>query len=112
MYYFKEFVSKYNLKKQLSDCEFYVTDNRLVIDGPDFRLSVYGWPDNRVVTANKVTGVNRIMRFGYNGTQRCTAYVKQCLETLGVDTLEDDWNTEKIHQILRDSLCEECRKEI
>lgn len=111
MYYFKEFATKYNLIDQLSDYQFYITDDRLVVDGPDFRLSVYGWPDNRVVTANKVTGVNRIIRFGHNGTWRCTQYVKQCLEALGVDTLEPDWDDAKIHQILRDSLCDECRSQ-
>ena len=108
MYYFNEFVTKFNLRDQLGDCQFYVTDDRLVVDGPDFRLSVYGWPDNRVVTANKVTGVNRIIRFGHNGTRRCTQYVKQCLEALGVDTLGPDWDAVKIHRILRDSLCDEC----
>lgn len=111
MYYFKELVSKYNLEKQLPECKIYATDNRLVIDSIDYRLSVYGWPDNRVVTSNKITGTHRIRRFGPNGKEKCRALLMTCLETLGVDTLEADWDMDKIKSILNDCLCDECRRQ-
>lgn len=97
MYYFKEFVKKYNLDKQFSESYLYVTDDRLVIDLPNYRLSVHGWPDNRVIAMNKIMGIIVTKRFGHNGTARCRNYVMSQLEIMGTDTLEGDWDTERVH---------------
>lgn len=109
MYYFKEFAKKYDLENQLADCRLYITDDRLVIDNSNYRLSVYGWPDNRVVTMNKISGIHKIRRFGPSGKDKCQAFIMDCLAGMGVDTLEGDWDQEKIKLQLRDSLCDECR---
>lgn len=109
MYYFKEFAKKYDLENQLADCQLYITDDTLVIYGVDYRLSVYGWPDNRVVIVNRATGIHTIRRFGPGGKNRCRAFVMDCLAKMGLDTLEGDLEQEKIEPQLRDSLCDECR---
>jgi hypothetical protein len=85
MYHFREFAKKLNLVDQLPGYDIVVRCDRILIDGADYRLDVYGWPDNRVVFANKVTGQNTIKRFGHNGRDKCRKFYLDCLESIGVD---------------------------
>ena len=85
MYHFKEFAKKVNLVDQLPGCDVIVRCDRILIDAPDFRLDVYGWPDNRVVFANKMTGVNTIKRYGHTGGEKCRETYYEMLESIGVD---------------------------
>lgn len=85
MYHFREFAKKLNLVDQLPGCDIAVRCDRILIDAPDFRLDVYGWPDNRVVFANKMTGQNTIKRYGHNGGDRCRKTYLEWLESIGVD---------------------------
>lgn len=85
MYNFREFAKKLNLVDQLPGCDIAVRCDRILIDAPDFRLDVYGWPDNRVVFANKMTGVNTIKRYGHTGGEKCRETYYEMLESIGVD---------------------------
>lgn len=85
MYHFKEFAKKINLVDQLPGCDVVVRCDRILIDAPDFRLDVYGWPDNRVVFANKMTGLNTIKRYGHTGGEKCRETYYEMLESIGVD---------------------------
>lgn len=90
MFYFKEYVEKYNIDKQLPYCHLRVFDSLLIVDTLDYRICVYGWPDNRVIVANLMTGINTIKRFGPKGKDKCEAYLKSCLENLGVEFPEEE----------------------
>lgn len=85
MYHLREFALSLNLSDQLPGCNISVHCDRILIDSIDFRLDLYGWPDNRVVFANKVTGQNTIKRFGHNGRDKCRKFYLDCLESIGVD---------------------------
>lgn len=85
MYHFKEFAKKINLVDQLPGYDIVVRCDRILIDGADYRLDVYGWPDNRVVFSDKLTGQNTIKRFGHNGAEKCRKFYYDCLESIGVD---------------------------
>lgn len=85
MYRFKEFAKKVNLVDQLPGCNVIVRCDRILIDSPDFRLDVYGWPDNRVVFANKMTGVNTIKLYGHTGGEKCRETYYEMLESIGLD---------------------------
>jgi len=85
MYHLREFAESLNLPDQLPGCGISVHCDRILIDSIDFRLDLYGWPDNRVVFANKVTGQNTIKRFGHNGRDKCRKFYLDCLESIGVD---------------------------
>lgn len=85
MRHFKEFVEKINLFDQLPGYIIVVRCDRILIDGPVYRLDVYGWPDNRVVFSDKMTGRNTIKCFGYNGVEKCRKFYYECLESIGVD---------------------------
>lgn len=85
MYHLREFAESLNLPDQLPGCSISVHCDRILIDSIDFRLDLYGWPDNRVVFANKVTGQNTIKRFGHNGRDKCREFYLNCLESIGVD---------------------------
>jgi len=85
MYHFREFANKLNLVDQLPDYNIAVRCDRILIDGVDYRLDVYGWPDNRVVFSDKLTGQNTIKRFGHSGTEKCRKFYYDCLESIGVD---------------------------
>lgn len=85
MYHFREFAKKLNLADQLPGYNVAVRCDRILIDGDDYRLDVYGWPDNRVVFADKLTGQNTIKRFGHNGRDKCRKFYLDCLESIGVD---------------------------
>lgn len=90
MFYFKDYVTRYNIDNQLSYYKITARDNILAIDGLDYRICVYGWPDNRVTVANKITGVNTIKRFGPHGRDKCESYFRSCLEILGVEFPEEE----------------------
>ena len=90
MYFFKQFVEKYNIDNQLPDFIVLVEDSFLIIENIDYRLCVYGWPDNRVAMSNLMVGVNTIKRFGPKGRDKCEAYLKSCLEKFGVEFTEDE----------------------
>ena len=86
MYHMREFAEKLNLVDQLPGYSISVHCDRILIDGLDFRLDLYGWPDNRVVFSNKVTGMNTIKRYGHAGGKQCRETYLDFLESLGVDT--------------------------
>lgn len=85
MRHFKEFAEKINLFDQLPDYIIVARRDRILIDGPVYRLDVYGWPDNLAVFANKMTGQNTIKRYGHNGADKCRKFYLECLESIGVD---------------------------
>lgn len=85
MYHLREFAESLNLSDQLPGYTISVHCDRILIDSIDFRLDLYGWPDNRVVFANKVTGQNTIKRFGHSGRDKCRKFYLDCLESIGVD---------------------------
>ena len=89
MFYFKDYVKKHNIDNQLPNDVVFATDTYLSVDTLDYRICVYGWPDNRVSVANKITDINTIKRFGPGGRDKCEAYLKSCLEILGVDFPEE-----------------------
>lgn len=90
MFFFKDYVKQYNIDNQLPNYIVVATNNYLMVDGIDFRVSVYAWPDNRVAVSDKISGVNTIKRFGPKGGIKCKAYLKSCLEVLGVDFPEEE----------------------
>ena len=85
MYHFREFAKKLNLVDQLPGYDIAVRCDRILIDGIDYRLDFYGWPDNRVVFSDKMTGQNTIKRFGHNSGEKCRKFYYECLELIGVD---------------------------
>lgn len=86
MYHMRSFAVKLNLVDQLPGYRISVYCDRILIDGLDFRLDLYGWPDNRVVFSNKMTGMNTIKRYGHAGGAQCRETYLDFLDTLGVDT--------------------------
>ena len=90
MYYLKNFAVKISLKDQMPSNSVIARDDRIFIDFPNIRLGLYGRPDNRACFANKITGINTINRFGYNGTLRCNKYYIEMLNAIGVDTTSLD----------------------
>ncbi len=90
MYYLQDYVMKHNIDNQLPNDIVFATENYLLVDTPDYRACVYGWPDNRVTIANKITGINTIKRFGPSGRDKCECYLRSYLEYLGVNFLEED----------------------
>lgn len=85
MYHLREFAESLNLPDQLPGCNIAVRCDRILIDALDFRLNLYGWPDNRVVFADKMTGQITIKRFGHNRSDKCRKFYLECLESIGVD---------------------------
>lgn len=90
MFYFKDYVTRYNIDNQLPYSKITARDDTLVIDAFDYRICTYGWPDNRVTVANKITGINTIKRFGPLGHDKCESYLRSCLEILGVEFSEEE----------------------
>ena len=110
MHYLKDFVKKYNIDNQLSNYKVTVTDDRILIDGLDYRLDLYGWPDNRVVALNKITNQYTIKRFGPKGTTQCKDYYLTCLGTLGVETLDAEFDSRVFAVEIKRTLCPDCRE--
>lgn len=86
MFYLKDLADTLSLADQLPIFSVIARDDRILMDSDDYRLDLYGWPDNRVVFADKLTGKNVIKRFGPDDTVKCWDFYIECLETLGVDT--------------------------
>lgn len=86
MFYLKDLADTLSLADQLPNFLVIARDDRILMDSDDYRLDLYGWPDNRVVFADKLTGKNVIKRFGPDHTVKCWDFYIECLETLGVDT--------------------------
>lgn len=86
MFYLKDAAGTLSLVDQLSNFLVTARDDRILMDSEDYRLDLYGWPDNRVIFADKITGKNVIKRFGPDGSVKCLDFYIECLETLGVDT--------------------------
>lgn len=86
MFYLKDLADTLSLVDQLPNFSVIARDDRILMDSDDYRLDLYGWPDNRVVFADKLTGKNVIKRFGPDDTVKCWDFYIECLETLGVDT--------------------------
>ena len=86
MFYLKDLVDTLSLVDQLSNFLVISRDDRILMDSDDYRLALYGWPDNRVIFADKLTGKNVIKRFGPDDSVKCWDFYIECLETLGVDT--------------------------
>lgn len=86
MFYLKDLVDTLSLVDQLSNFLVISRDDRILMDSDDYRLDLYGWPDNRVIFADKLTGKNVIKRFGPDDSVKCWDFYIECLETLGVDT--------------------------
>lgn len=86
MFYLKDLADTLSLVDQLSNFSVIARDDRILMDSDDYRLDLYGWPDNRVIFSDKLTGKNVIKRFGPDDTVKCWDFYIECLETLGVDT--------------------------
>lgn len=86
MFYLKDLADTLSLVDQLPNFSVIARDDRILIDSGDYRLDLYGWPDNRVIFSDKLTGKNVIKRFGPDNTVKCQDFYIECLETLGVDT--------------------------
>nr|DAJ25448.1 MAG TPA: hypothetical protein [Caudoviricetes sp.] len=86
MFYLKDLADTLSLAYNLPNFLVNARDDRILMDSDDYRLDLYGWPDNRVVFADKLTGKNVIKRFGPDDTVKCWDFYIECLETLGVDT--------------------------
>lgn len=110
MHYLKDFVKKYNIDNQLPNYKVVASDDRILIDGADYRLDLYGWPDNRVVASNKLSGQHIIKRFGPNGTTQCRDYYLTCLDTLGVETLDAEFDSTVFTPAIKRTLCPEYRE--
>ena len=110
MHYLKDFVKKHNIDNQLSNYKVVAADDRILIDGPDYRLDLYGWPDNRVVASNKMTGQHSIKRFGPKGTTQCREYYLTCLGVLGVETLDAEFDSTVFSAAIKRTLFPECKE--
>nr|DAX24731.1 MAG TPA: hypothetical protein [Caudoviricetes sp.] len=86
MFYLKYLADTLSLVDQLPNFLVIARDDRILMDSDDYRLDLYGWPDNRVIFADKLTGKNVIKRFGPDDSVKCWDFYIECLETLGVDT--------------------------
>lgn len=86
MFYLKDLTDTLSLVDQLPNFLVIARDDRILMDSDDYRLDLYGWPDNRVIFADKLTGKNVIKRFGPDDSVKCWDFYIECLETLGVDT--------------------------
>lgn len=86
MFYLKDLTDTLSLVDQLPNFLVIARDDIILMDSDDYRLDLYGWPDNRVVFAEKLTGKNVIKRFGPDDSVKCWDFYIECLETLGVDT--------------------------
>lgn len=86
MFYLKDLTDTLSLVDQLPNFLVIARDDRILMDSDDYRLDLYGWPDNRVVFADKLTGKNVIKRFGPDDSVKCWDFYIECLETLGIDT--------------------------
>lgn len=93
MFYLKDVAALLSLKDQLPGYSVVATDDFIGIDGIDYRINCYGWPNNRITVEDKVTGLNSIKSFGANGTRKAKRHYRETLERFGVDTCALDHMT-------------------
>lgn len=86
MFYLKDVADTLSLVDQLPNFLVTARDDRILMHSDDYRLDLYGWPDNRVVFADKLAGKNVIKRFGPDDAVKCWDFYIESLESLGVDT--------------------------
>lgn len=86
MFYLKDIAAQLSLKDQLPGYSVVATDDFIGIDGIDYRINCYGWPNNRITVEDKITGLNSIKVFGPRGTERAKEHYRETLERFGVDT--------------------------
>ena len=86
MFYLKNIAALLSLKDQLPGYSVVATDDFIGIDGIDYRINCYGWPDNRITVEDKVTGLNSIKSFGAKGAMEAKRHYREMLERFGVDT--------------------------
>lgn len=86
MFYLKDVAALLSLKDQLPGYSVVATDDFIGIDGIDYRINCYGWPNNRITVEDKVTGLNSIKSFGAKGTVEAKRHYRETLERFGVDT--------------------------
>lgn len=86
MFYLKDVAALLSLKDQLPGYSVVATDDFIGIDGIDYRINCYGWPNNRITVEDKVTGINSIKVFGSCGTEKAKAHYREMLQQFGVDT--------------------------
>lgn len=86
MFYLKDMADTLSLVDQLPNFLVIARDDRILMDSDDYRLDLYGWPNNRVIFVDKLMEKNVIKRFGPNDSVKCWDFYIECLESLGVDT--------------------------
>lgn len=86
LYYLKDTAELLSLKDQLPGYSVVATDDFIGIDGIDYRISCYGWPNNRITVEDKITGLNSIKSFGPMGAEKAKKHYRETLEWFGVDT--------------------------
>ena len=86
MYYLSSVAELLCLKDQLPGYSVVATNDFIGIDGIDYRINCYGWPNNRVTVEDKITGLNSIKSFGPYGTENAKVHYRETLERFGVDT--------------------------
>ena len=83
MFYLRDLVLLLSLKDQLPGYSVVATDDFIGIDGIDYRINCYGWPNNRITVEDKITGLNSIKSFGPKGTEKAKAHYRETLERFG-----------------------------
>lgn len=86
MFYLKDIAELLSLRDQLPGYSVVATDDFIGIDGIDYRINCYGWPNNRIIVEDKITGLNSIKSFGPKGADKAMAHYRDMLERFGVDT--------------------------
>lgn len=93
MFYLKDMVALLSLKDQLPGYSVVAADDFIGIDGIDYRINCYGWPNNRITVEDKVTGLNSIKSFGAKRGVEAKRHYRETLERFGVDTRVLDHTT-------------------
>lgn len=93
MFYLNDMATLLSLKDQLPGYSVVATNDFIGIDGIDYRINCYGWPDNRITVEDKISGLSSIKSFGQSGTEKAKAHYREVLERFGVDTCALDHTT-------------------
>jgi hypothetical protein len=86
MYQFDRWAEYLQLQKQQPSFTVTVNEHSILMNSQDYRLNVYGWPDNRVTFSDKLSGINWIRRYGPKRGRECSKLWLKTLEELGFDT--------------------------
>ena len=78
MYYVDDFLKSINAAERLPGYNVNGTQSSGVIDGPDYRVSIYANPENTVTLSDKISGLYKILKFGINGAEE----LKDRVETI------------------------------